>query len=834
MNFIVSLINKRKQEMQAKNDACKRLIAEMQHAMTELNYLFSKKTEFIEPEKITDWKCKYRGLQTDERIQNIKLLKKTIAYQEFLKIREQFFGILNSADKKVSIHNGEVAKRRIENAYCLIGEVEGQRLDEQQMSCIVKEVHNHLVIAGAGTGKTTTIVGKIKYLLKANKCNPEDILVLSFTNASASEMKKRIEAETGRQIEASTFHKLGKNIITKVDKITPKITNIHLLTFIKEQIIKNVKSENYLKLLNSYFMFHRISEKSEFEFKNKQEYEEYLKLSPPVTMKKEAVKSYGELDIANFLNQNRIAYEYEKPYEKDTRTEEYMQYKPDFYLPEYGIYIEYFGIDRNGKVPEYFEGSHGKTPTQTYHDAMEWKQKLHESNGTTMISCYAYEKMEGVLLEHLEERLKEKGVLFSPKSQQEIWQEIKAMETAWLDNMAALFETIINLIKSNNYTMENVRELNKRNVNHNKNQIIISLVEPFFYAYEEALKQNEEIDFNDMINLATQYVEQKKYENPYKYVIVDEYQDISKARYSLLKSLRKSNDYNLFCVGDDWQSIYRFAGSDISFILNFSKYWGNAEISKIETTYRFSQKMIEVSGKFVMKNPMQVKKSMMGKASQTQSVLGEISGYSEKWALQFLMEKLDSLPRDSSIFFIGRYSFDINILNQNEAFQCKYDKTQELPRIIYEKRKDLKIEFLTAHKSKGLQADYVIILNNKNSQLGFPSKIENAPILELLLENSEQFPYAEERRLFYVALTRARKKAMFLTIQGQESQFAIELKRDFEKEIKKERFECPKCGGQLRKIQGKYGDFWGCSNYKISGCNYTRKLDKTANKSNAI
>lgn len=826
MNFILSFINRRKREKQTKNDSCKRLIQEMKQAITELNTLFSKKIQFIEPEQITKWKNKYIELQKDERVQNVKLLKKTTKYQEFLSTREQFFEALNSADRKAAIHNEEAAKRRIENAYRLIGEVEGQRLDEQQMSCIVKEVHNHLVIAGAGTGKTTTIVGKIKYLLRANKCKPEEILVLSFTNASATEMKKRIEKEAGVQIEASTFHKLGKNIITKVNNITPKITSIHLFQFIKEQIIKNMESENYLKLVNLYFIFHRISDKSEFDFKNKQEYEEYLKLNPPITMKKEAVKSYGEVDIANFLNQNRIVYEYEKPYEIDTRTEEYAQYKPDFYLPEYGIYIEYFGIDRNGKVPEYFEESHGKTPTQAYQESMEWKQKIHETNKTTMVPCYAYERMEGVLLEHLEERLKQKGVVFSPKSQQEIWQEIETMEKSFLDNMAELFETIINLIKSNHYTIEKVKELNERNLNRNRNRIIISLVEPVFYAYEEELKQKEEIDFNDMINLAAKYVEQKKYENPYKYVIVDEYQDISKARYSLLKSLRDSNDYNLFCVGDDWQSIYRFAGSDIGFILDFSRYWGKAEISKIETTYRFSQKMIEVSGKFVMKNPMQVKKSMMGKSYQTQNVIGVISGYNEKWAIQFLMEKLNDLPRDSSVFFIGRYSFDINIIKQKEEFQCKYDNVQEVQRIIYEKRRDLKIQFLTAHKSKGLQADYVIILNNKKGQLGFPSKIENPPILELLLENSEQFLYAEERRLFYVALTRARKKAMLLTIQGQESEFAMELKRDFEKEIKKERYECPKCGGQLRKIQGPYGEFYGCSNYKNTKCNYTKKIEK--------
>lgn len=826
MHFISALFKRIKQQKQLKNDSCNRLIAEMRQAFAERNRLFSNKMNFIEPEQVGKWKSRYLGLQKDDYMQNPNALKKAVSYQEFLKIRSQFYDELKELDRRVAVHNNEVANHRIEHAYRLIGNVEGRKLDRQQMACIVKEVHNHLVIAGAGTGKTTTIVGRIKYLLKSNLCHPEEILVLSFTNASATEMKERIEKETGVQIDASTFHKLGINIITKVEEVVPKITHIDKKKFIKKQIEEHMKSEEYLRQLNLYFLFHKISYKSEFEFKNKKEYDDYIRLNSPVTMKNETVKSYGELDIANFLHQNGIAYEYEKAYEKDTRTEEYGQYYPDFYLSDYGIYIEYFGIDRKGQVPDYFEASHGKTPAQAYQDSMEWKRKLHKENGTIMIECYAYEKMEHTLLEHLEKKLKEKSVIFHPKSQQEMWQEIEGTEKTVLEGIAELFETVINLIKSNCYTFEKIKELNEKSVNANRNRSLIFLLEPVFYAYEEELKKNGEIDFNDMINLATRYVEQRKYINPYKYVIVDEYQDISRARYSLLASLRNSQDYNLFCVGDDWQSIYRFAGSDISFILNFQQYWGNTEISRIETTYRFSDKLIEVSGNFVMANPMQIRKSMKGQQSEIKYVLGEINGYNEMWAVNFMLDKLEDLPQNSSVFVIGRYSFDKNILDKHEMLHCQYVKEKEIYRITYDKRKDLEMQFLTAHKSKGLQADYVIILNNKNSQMGFPSKIQNAPILDLLLDNYEQFPYAEERRLFYVALTRAKKKVFLFTIKNQESEFVRELQRNYAEELKREKFECPRCGGNLVKRQGQYGEFFGCTNYKSKGCRYTRKLKK--------
>ena len=217
-------------------------------------------------------------------------------------------------------HNTAALQNLSSEAKTLIDPVEGRHLDQQQLSCLVKPVHNHLVIAGAGTGKTTTIVGKIKYLLNSGKTNPEDILVLSFTNASAAEMRERIVKETGHNIEASTFHKLGLNILRKVTGITPKITRINLSSFVKDQMTQKMKDPKYLTILCNYLMANHKTEKSEFDFQTREEYDEYLKMNPPITFKGDAVKSYGEMDIANFLYQNGIAYEYEKEYEIDTRT----------------------------------------------------------------------------------------------------------------------------------------------------------------------------------------------------------------------------------------------------------------------------------------------------------------------------------------------------------------------------------------------------------------------------------------------------------------------------------------------------------------------------------
>lgn len=824
MGLIEMIFGENKKKKQERSEKCRFLISCADEAMDELRSIFSAPQVFVEPDEKIKWLKKNEKVLVDLDRKNITYLKKADQYRYLCEKQAELFNMVQYFPQQLKRHNERAADMRIQAAYKLIGPVEGRNLDRQQMICIIKEAHNHLVIAGAGTGKTTTIIGKIKYLLKSRACLPEDLLVLSFTNASASEMEERIYNETGYHLAASTFHKLGLTIISEVEGMKPKISQLNLRKFVKEQLDLQMKNEMYLSVLNSYLLYNRVLEKSEFDFKTEAEYIDYLKMNPPTTISNEEVKSYGEMDIANFLMENSIQYVYEPAYEIDTRTSEYGQYHPDFYLPEYKIYIEYFGVNRRGEVPSYFKGIHGMSATEAYQASMKWKRRLHQDNETKMVECYAYEKLEGTLLESLKSRLEEASVTLTPKSSKELWEEVSKEADSILDGVIELFMTLMNLMKSNGYDIEDVRKRNTIGRHVKGNSILLYLLEPIYNAYCRHLEENQEIDFNDMINLASKYINSGQYRNRYRYVIVDEYQDISKARFLLLDALRKSRDYSLFCVGDDWQSIYRFAGSDIGFILNFEKCWGESETSRIETTYRFSQKLIEISGGFIMKNPAQKKKDIKGKSNDYGFPLGEISGYTDRIGIDFMVKKLQDLPKDSSVFFIGRYSFDSKLLSDNSAILCNYNKVSGLVEVKLKTRPDLTMSFMTAHKSKGLQADYVFIINNKKSRMGFPSKVQDAPILSLLLDDFETYPYSEERRLFYVALTRAKKKAYLLTINGKESEFAIELKEKYQKELRREQYSCPLCGGQLQKKKGPYGEFFGCSNYHKSGCSYIRKM----------
>ncbi len=739
----------------------------------------------------------------------------------------KYVQVYEKSMQAIAYNNEQIVQKNMERAVLEVLPVEGKNLDEQQLKAIAKDETNHLILAGAGTGKTTTIVGFIKYLTKCENIDPKNILVLSYTNASAAEMAERIEKEIGCKFDASTFHKLGMNIITAVEKRKPTIYSDNFNQFVKDTIGKlATEDKTYFAKMCSYLVFYS-NDKSEFEFTNDDEYREYLRANPPTTLKGETVKSYGEMQIANFLLVNGINYEYESMYKFDTATEEYSQYKPDFYLPDDDLYIEYFGVDRNGNVASYFKDRNGMSASEAYNEGMMWKRKTHKENHTKMIECFAYEHFENILLGNLKKHLVENKVNFSPLSFDEIWNMTGKDNT---DRLVELFCTIINLMKNNAIGFEELRERNGTLERPLRLDIIIDIVKPIYETYEKMLQETRQIDFNDMINKAAAYISEGKYKHDYKYVIVDEYQDIAQSRYRLLYDMRNQKDYKLFCVGDDWQSIYRFSGSDIGFILNFEKYWGPTEVDRIETTYRFSQSLIDLSGTFVMKNPHQIKKSLVsGNDSDFGFSAEEIQGYNEKLAIQFMENKVAELPKGASVLFLGRYNFDVKTL-EGSHFRYQYSNVDNKIHVSLYKRQDLNITYMTAHGSKGLQADYVFILNNKNKGMGFPSKISDAPILQLLLDDSDNYPFSEERRLFYVAMTRAKKKAYFVTVKGNESAFISEIKGSFGKEMKNEQYRCPNCGGRLIRKSGPYGEFFGCENYSTTGCKYIRKIQKV-NKS---
>ncbi|NBB31371.1 UvrD-helicase domain-containing protein [Cellulophaga sp. BC115SP] len=729
--------------------------------------------------------------------------------------------------------------------------VEKHGLDKDQQIAVVTDEDNNIVIAGAGSGKTTTIVGKVNYVIDKYKVSPKEILLISFTNKSASTLAERINFEG---IEVKTFHKFGIDVVTAVEKKKPSIFDEQqfkqLLTkFFKEQ----TENEGYLQKVTTYFTHFLKPEIPQDNFENQGKYFQYLKdqnfksyktkeiyHNGKYTLKMEVVKSIEECKIANFLLFNGVNYEYELPYKYDTATQAFKQYRPDFTINPKSdtVYLEHFALNKNGDVPHFFADSKKRQTieqaTKIYNDGIEWKRNLHHSNSTSLIETYSHEMFDGILFENLTKRLSENGVQLFPKTPEEIWKIISESAKDEVNSFITLFQTFITLMKSNNYKIIDIIKKNKSvkdEFQQKRNALFIEIITPIFDKYELYLKERGEIDFSDMINKASIYIANKKFSKKFSYVIIDEFQDISIGRYQLLRAIKQVNpSCKLFCVGDDWQSIYRFSGSDIALFKNFENYFGHTVKSKIETTYRFHNPLINLSSEFILKNPNQAPKELkstsLSKSTKHKIVYSNSDNQDDTFALSQILDEIletnDYLKKD--IYILGRYSFDIDrIKNATKIFQIdiengiiQYSQTNEDG-----ETKTIKAHFMTVHKAKGLEAEIVIVINCNSGKHGFPSEMSDDAVLNLLLSEADQFENGEERRLFYVAMTRAKEMVYFIADSSYKSKFIAELEIESgDSTLKK----CPKCiTADLVKRSGIKNDkpwaFYGCTNF-MYGCTH--------------
>ena len=292
------------------------------------------------------------------------------------------------------------------------------------------------------------------------------------------------------------------------------------------------------------------------------------------------------------------------------------------------------------------------------------------------------------------------------------------------------------------------------------------------------LLEKHQTTFSGLIKLAIRYLRSGQIKTRYRYIIVDEYQDLSALRQEFLRLLIESSQANLFAVGDDWQAIYGFSGSRVDFTLNFRRFWGDFSLHRISKTYRFGPTLAGLSSSFIMQDHTQIRKQILSQKEDALEPVVEISGDSERLDLEVLTHYFESLPRDSSILLLGRFQVDQFRLLHCTQFNLTSNGVEFRP------RPDLKIRFLTVHQSKGLEADYVILLNNREAKLGFPAHVKDPPLKTELVKIAEelgldQVSANEERRLFYVALTRAKKQVILLTVDGKESSFIKELRRKF-------------------------------------------------------
>jgi DNA helicase IV len=786
---------------------------------------------YLNYKKMEKWKSKNQKLASSikSKESNIRDLSENVLSE----IRAFNLAIgLNEEDRNK--YNTTFLNDEINATAQFFDNVEGVSLDEQQRIAVLTDEDHNLIIAGAGSGKTTTIVAKVKYLVQVQKVKPEEILLIAFTNEAVSNMRTRIASENIENIEVKNFHKLGKDIIGKAEGGMPSV-----YSEINEKIreifnTRMAKNSDFLKKVN-YFFENSIT----FPLKNTEDHTsqagnyDYLKNIGPLSINGEKVKSMDELKIANFLFKNGIPYKYEMAYEYETKDLNYGQYRPDFYLPDSQLYIEHFGvINEANDVPPFFANKDKResyaTAKKNYEDGIRWKRNTHKERKTVLVESYSFVLNTNGLID-LETRLKAKNVAFNPLSQKEIWEKMNETYGGReiTKNFINLICSVINLMKSSRVSFEDLQNKNIKLDNlleRNRNSKFLEIFQPIYMEYERFLLENSYIDFGDMLVASTEYVTSGKYNKTYSYILVDEFQDSSLGRYELLRAILNQNiGSKLFCVGDDWQSIYRFSGSDISIFTEFSKYFGASSISKIETTFRFGSNLIKMSGDFIQANPNQSRKTLRpfvekyGDAIEfiEQSTEAETIAASITNVLDILC-KADSNISRKEILILARYNFNLKFLADNQRqFSVGDDDF-----IIYKSSPELKIRAMSVHKAKGLQADYVIITHCNGGKHGFPSQISDDPILQLMLSKADNFEHGEERRLFYVALSRAKEKVFILSDKRFASKFVTQLKGERDSNT------CPRCeNGYISKIKEGVKDgipwtLFGCSNY-FYGCRYT-------------
>ena len=714
--------------------------------------------------------------------------------------------------------NNQILTTELDERKNFLDTIEKSPLTEEQATSVICYDNHVQVVAAAGSGKTSVMVARAAYAIDKGFVKPNEVLLLAFNRNAKEELQTRIDARlplsgiSSKGIRVNTFHALGLNIIAKgtgkKPLLAPWVERGQTDQQISEIITGLFEDEQYKIDFEKFRLFwgrppsdgpdeaqHDAWEKKKGgQARGQQGFE---------TADGKMVKSEGERKIADFLFYNGVRYEYEKPYFVDTADSDHAQYRPDFYYPEIDSWHEHWGLDKNGEPPPTPEWS-------SYLEGKKWKEELHREHSVNpLIETTWHQIVICGGFDELEEELSGRGLNLEFDSKREPVNEPPVTH----QDMARLMRTFMTHIKSNSLTKENFES---RTDLDQRTQDFMELYWPVHDEWNKRLKQNNYIDFEDMLVQAAEILETTNYDLGYKLVLVDEFQDSSNARARLVSGLLKKSNRYLLAVGDDWQSINRFAGSDISVMTNFENRFAKHLEFQLTKTFRCPQDISDVASKFIMENPNQIRKDVTSdrgakSGGSIKVALAEVNA--EEAIQEVIEEELLRIGKEEkekfyggearerpSVFILGRYTFD----------------NKMMPREIPE---NLDVQFKTIHRSKGLEADYIIVPNLRKGKYGLPSEMIDDPVLEAAMPEREDFQNAEERRLFYVAMTRAREE-LILIAPGYEtiSPFLVELCDQLQQSHEigelSDLKPCPSCKkGVLVKREGEYGAFYGCSTF---------------------
>ena len=659
-------------------------------------------------------------------------------------------------------------------------------LTQEQVEAVATDEDVTLVAAGAGTGKTTVITGKLAHLVSNQKVDPKHILVLAYNTDAVKEIRSRLPAELS-DADVATFHSFGLRVIGETTGEKPSVPNevqeqFALRRTMQDFITQMTKDDQLARAILNFLVNMPTQYRSPFdsEIETEADYRQYVKNSELRTLRGELVKSFEELIIANWLAANDVDYEYERQYEHQTATSHYRQYQPDFYLTNHGIYIEHFALNENGKAPPGWTG---------YVDGVEWKREQHRTNNTTLVETYSWQHRKGVLLSSLAERLDQLNV---SRRQVPVQELIKGLNEIQISRLADLLVHFLNHTKSGNISQAEVDSRADASQDPHRAREFLKIWREAKRRYDALLKEKRGIDYHDMINEATAIINRGQWVHAYTHVLIDEFQDISAGRMSLAKALMRQG-MAYFIVGDDWQSIYRFTGSQVRLFNEVQDYLGFTKRVDLTETFRFSDDIAQPSARFVQRNPVQTRRALTSGNHQGDGGLIVIADGDQRQGARTALNQIRGHRNpDDSTLILGRFRRSRDNL---PGWAQKH--------------------FSTVHGAKGREADYVVVLDLADDIYGFPCLREDDPLLDLVAPpvDDRPFPNAEERRLFYVGITRGKNATYLVADPNRPSPFIRELLQIAPevRELGQLSPKCPSCkGGHL--VRSQTGNNLRCTN----------------------
>lgn len=677
---------------------------------------------------------------------------------------------LHALQRQVKAHNPAYEAREMAanaDLFTLSHGDPSRTLSRSQQEAIVRDDRWNLIVASAGSGKTATLIHRIAYLLRKG-VQPHRILAVTFTHLAAEEMSKRLQDRFGCMdasvsgVQVSTFHALGKKIITKHRGSKPETANDQDLpnsiwaTLEREAGTPGPFQDDLLAYLSL-----PDREPLEEDFASKEDYYRYMQGARHQTLLGEIVKSQGEKQIADFLTLHGIRYAYEEIAEWVPKEPGYGNYRPDFTLKDHPVTIEHWAARDGERVPKSF----GWSP-ERYHAKMAWARR--KFTGRVLVETYHDEFRDGKLDQALRKRLAAAGVPLRPLTYRQLVEEVHDF-----NNLEGALVRLFGKWVQNAKTLGlRATDIPSRLVGKSRRvQAFGRCAQRMLADFDDLLERRRIVTFADMVHDAGALMRRHPamYQGLYDHILVDEFQDTSPEKLEMLRALLGSKTH-LFCVGDDWQSIYGFTGADVGFMNQFEECFGPATRTVLEESHRCPAGIVQAGNQLMQHNLGQIRKQVTSRsklqdnpvvvAFPDRNYIRAILEDAEKWITE---HRKNGTP-DAQILVLSRYKAPLKSLEQRLA-------NHRVPASLDGKRG---IHLLTIHKAKGKERDHVLLLDASEGRI--PSVVEDPSVLEPV-RLAPLSRIEEERRLFYVALTRAKRSLRIQTRAGAPSPFIQELDR---------------------------------------------------------